>query len=186
MKNWFQYATCAISISGLLLLLSCSSDNGTSGPANAGTPPVIQLGNATNGQQVFRFETFGNEGFWANAVRLQQGMMDKKLTPLQALKLGMSFDSDAIDTSSTQTLAAQLKSDPSGQNSALLNDPKFMIALFNENAVLGSCEGQHTLGAFGHHARLAGRRELRAVPLQHRWVDVQFAERGRHWASAGR
>lgn len=124
-------------LSGLLLLLSCSSDNGTSGPANPGTPPTTLLGNSTNGQQVFRFETFGNEGFWTDAVRLPQGMMDKGLTPLQALKLGISLDSDAIDAASKQALAAQLASDASGQSSALLNDPKFMIALFNENAVIG-------------------------------------------------
>src|SRR5450432_2400370 len=121
----------------LLFLLGCSSDDGTSGPRDPGTPPVTSLGNAMNGQQVFRFETFGNEGFWMNAIRLQQGMMDKNLTPLQALNLGISFDSDAIDSASKQTLATQLQTDPSGQSSALLNDPKFMTTLFNENAVIG-------------------------------------------------
>lgn len=74
--------------SSLLLIVSCSSDGGTNGPANPGTLPTTLLGSSTNGQQVFRFETFGNEGFWTNAVRLQQGMMNKTLTPLQALKLG--------------------------------------------------------------------------------------------------
>jgi hypothetical protein len=64
-------------------------------------------------------------------------MMDKNLTPLQGLKLGMSFDSDAIDSTSKQALAAQLQTDTTGQSSALLIDPKFMITLFNENAVLG-------------------------------------------------
>lgn len=124
-------------LANLLLLVSCSADNGGSGPKNPGTPPTTQLDSADNGKQVFRFETFGNEGFWTNAMRLPQGMMDKKLTPLQALKLGLSFDSDAIDAASAQTLAAQLQTDPTGQSSALLNDPNFMIQLFNLNAVIG-------------------------------------------------
>ena len=137
MRSILKRTASAVSFGGLCVLLSCSSDDGTSGPANPGVPPTTLLGNAGNGQQVFRFETFGNEGFWTTAVRLPQGMMDKSLTPLQALKLGMSFDSDVIDATSKQTLTSQLQADPTGSKSALLNDPKFMITLFNENAVIG-------------------------------------------------
>ena len=39
------------------------------GPANQGSPPAHTLGNATNGQTVFRAETFGNERFWTDAIR---------------------------------------------------------------------------------------------------------------------
>ena len=110
---------------------------GSDGPANPGTLVPRQDGNATAGRDVFRFETFGNEGFWTDAVRLPAGVMAAKVTPLQAMQLGLSVDVDALDAATQQTLAAQLKADPSGQSSALLNDPAMTAKLFNANAVIG-------------------------------------------------
>ncbi len=57
-----------------------------SGPADQG-PQVQQdlSGDATLGRDVFRFETFGNEGFWTDAVRLPAGIEAAKVTPMQAL-----------------------------------------------------------------------------------------------------
>lgn len=77
-------------------LASCnSSDDDTAqgprnggpatGPANPGSPPAHTLGNATNGQTVFRAETFGNERFWTDAIRLPTGIAAAGVTPLQAL-----------------------------------------------------------------------------------------------------
>jgi len=34
------------------------------GPAHFVSPPPLQKGDADAGRNVFRFETFGNEGFW--------------------------------------------------------------------------------------------------------------------------
>lgn len=107
------------------------------GPANQGTRVARLDGNAKAGRKVFRFETFGNEGFWTDAVRLPAGVMAAKVTPLKALQLGLSVDIDALDAATQQTLAAQLKADPSGKNSALLNDPNMTAKLFNANAVIG-------------------------------------------------
>ena len=38
-------------------------NNGADGPVTSVKPAVHQTGNAASGQQVFRFETFGNERF---------------------------------------------------------------------------------------------------------------------------
>jgi hypothetical protein len=67
---------------------------------------------------VFRFETFGNEGFWTDALRVPAGVMAAKVTPLQALQLGLSMDVDAVDSSTQDTLTEQLRRDPSGRSSA--------------------------------------------------------------------
>ena len=40
------------------------------------------------------FETFRNERFWTDALRLQQGVMAAGPTPLQALRLGLMVESD--------------------------------------------------------------------------------------------
>ncbi len=117
-----------------------SAQNATApadGPAKQGTRVARQDGNAKAGRDVFRFETFGNEGFWTDAVRLPAGVMAAKVTPLKALQLGLSVDVDALDAATQKTLAAQLKADPTGKSSALLNDPKMTVKLFNANAVIG-------------------------------------------------
>ena len=67
------------------------------GAASAPTVAIAQVNNnAAAGQQVFRFETFGNERFWTDAVRMPQGMAAARFTPLDALKLGLQVDSEAI------------------------------------------------------------------------------------------
>ncbi len=115
------------------------SDNGSDGPNTTGLeqPVVHAAGNAANGQKVFRFETFGNERFWTDALRLQQGVMAAGVTPIQALKLGLVVDSDALDAATLAALALELKTDLSPANAPLLNSPATTIKLINANAVVG-------------------------------------------------
>ena len=95
------------------------------------------MGDAGSGKDVFRNETFGNEGFWTDAARVPKGIVDAKVTPLMALKLGLSVDVDALDMATQQAVAAELKMDPTGATSKLFNDPKTTIALLNANSVIG-------------------------------------------------
>ncbi|MBA2260760.1 MAG: hypothetical protein H0W18_17880, partial [Acidobacteria bacterium] len=78
------------------------------GPALAG----LQAG-TTAGREVFRFETFGNEGFWTDAMRMPKGVLDAKLTPLQALEAGLLVDIDAVPASMRDALGRELKTDRS-------------------------------------------------------------------------
>ena len=43
-------------------------------------PPNKAVGRASAGRDVFRFETFGNEGFWTDAMRMPKGVLDAKVT----------------------------------------------------------------------------------------------------------
>ncbi len=110
---------------------------GSDGPANPGPPIQQQIGDSAAGKKVFRFETFGNEGFWTDALRLPAGVKAARVTPLKALELGLSVDVDMVDAATRKTLAEQLKADPSGRTSALLNDPDVTAKLINANAVIG-------------------------------------------------
>ena len=108
------------------------------GPANQGPKLPQRLGgNAAAGREVFRSETFGNEGFWTDAARVPQGVVKSKLTPLKALQVGLSVDVDALDMATQQVVAAELKKDPTGATSKLFNDPKTTIKLLNANSVIG-------------------------------------------------
>ncbi len=117
------------------------------GPSDQGMPLPQQMGDANLGREVFRFETFGNEGFWTDAVRFPAGVAAAGVTPLQALELGLQVDADAIDPATAQQLAAELRADPSGRSSRLLNDPNVTMALIKANAVIGMSAKGGKVGA---------------------------------------
>ncbi|MDQ3185477.1 MAG: hypothetical protein M3Q16_03240 [Pseudomonadota bacterium] len=96
-----------------------------------------QAGNAEAGREVFRFETFGNEGFWTDAIQLPKGMENEKFTPRQALEAGLHVDADAVPADLKKALAVELKTDLSPENAPLLNDPKTTMRLVKANAVIG-------------------------------------------------
>lgn len=96
-----------------------------------------ETGDATAGRDVFRFETFGNEAFWTDAMRLPKGVMDAKFTPIDALKAGLQVDVEAIDPKMREALAAELKTDLSPAKAPMLNDVETTMALIKANAVIG-------------------------------------------------
>ncbi|MEJ7740818.1 MAG: hypothetical protein WKF97_25655 [Chitinophagaceae bacterium] len=109
------------------------------GPADTTKPKTHILGDVGRGKEVFRFETFGNEGFWFNAMRWQQGVVDSKFTPKQMLEIGLQIDTEAegLDAGLRQKLESEFQTDLSPQKAPLLNDPKTTIALINANAFIG-------------------------------------------------
>jgi len=125
----------------IVLINSCSSSKNmhaaSDGPSELQQPKLQPLGNAASGKEVFRFETFGNEGFWFNAMRMQQGMDEAKVTPKQMLAMGLHFDMEALDAGLRKTLEAEFKTDLSMQNAPHLNDPKTTVMLINSYAVIG-------------------------------------------------
>jgi cytochrome c2 len=119
---------------GLVAAPHAASD----GPAmHAENPNRHQRGDAAAGRAVFRFETFGNEGFWTDAARLPQGMLAAKLTPRQALESGLQLDVEAMAPELRKLLEAEAKTDGSAQLAPTLNDPATMVGLVNANAVVG-------------------------------------------------
>ena len=107
------------------------------GPGITKNPFPHEKGDAVAGREVYRFETFGNEGFWTDAMRLPQGVLEAKFTPIQALKAGLQVDIDAIPPAMRDAMAAELKTDLSPEQAPKLNDVKTTVALINANAVVG-------------------------------------------------
>jgi hypothetical protein len=105
------------------------------GPAVQVAPMVHFAGDPAHGKPVFRFETFGNEGFWSDAARLPEGIAAAQLTPIGALRLGLSFDIEALDFETRSKLTSEInKSFLSGP---MLNSPAMMLKVLNANAVIG-------------------------------------------------
>jgi mono/diheme cytochrome c family protein len=94
----------------------------------------------SGGKEVFRFDTFGNETFWTDTLRLQEAI-SLAVDPTTALSVGLKVDSDALPPGILKT--ADLKS------------PATTVALLKLNAVVGvkgtvvSKDGKDTLTRVG-------------------------------------
>jgi hypothetical protein len=49
---------------------------------------------SSDGQSIFRFDTFGDEQLWTDTLRLQEAL--KNVSPRTALSVGLKVDSDAL------------------------------------------------------------------------------------------
>jgi hypothetical protein len=140
-----------------------------SGPSSAQTPPQQPVDNAaalvTEGQQTFRFDTFGDQAFWGDTLQLHKAIEGAKLggvgpglSPEAALALGLKVDVDALPDAVKQALQ---------QGTIDLSDPAVTLALLKLNAVLG------VTGFFDSSG------SLRSVGIQcalcHSTVDDSFA-----------
>jgi mono/diheme cytochrome c family protein len=87
------------------------------------------------GRRIFRYDTFGDEAFWGDQLKLHQAIVGQKLggvgpglSPKMALGLGLKVDADSVPPD----LAAQLKA-----GKVDMNDPASTVALLKANAVVG-------------------------------------------------
>ena len=103
-------------------LAACS---GTEGQARAAAAPASNT--AMNpqlieeGKQIFRFDTFGDERFWTDELRMHEVV--QTVTPETALSVGLKVDSDAVP--------------PDVLASADLKSAATTVALLKLNAVVG-------------------------------------------------
>ena len=105
-------------------------DGGSDGPANQGPAlPARVDGDVALGRTVFRFETFNNERFFTDAVRIPAGVIAAGVTPRQLLALGVNIDVDA--------LPAAIRTGIMSGSAATLDNAATTIAIFNANAVIG-------------------------------------------------
>ena len=111
--------------------------HGESGPAVEGERRPYTRGDAARGREVYRYETFGNEGFWTDALRLPQGIIAERITPLGLLELGMHINIERVEEGLRKDITAQFKTDLSKEKAPLLHDPEVTIKLIEANAVCG-------------------------------------------------
>jgi hypothetical protein len=87
------------------------------------------------GRQIFRFDTFGDEAFWGDTLKLHLAIVGAKLggvgaglSPQAALELGLKVDVEALPGN----ILAELK-----RGKLDLSDPATTVALLKLNAVVG-------------------------------------------------
>jgi hypothetical protein len=88
-----------------------------------------------NGREIFRYDTFGDEAFWGDSLKLHQAIQGTRfggvgpgVGPQAALDVGLKVDVDALPNSLRDAVK-------NGQVD--LNDPANTLALLRANAVVG-------------------------------------------------
>ena len=118
-----------------------------------------------NGRHIFRFDTFGSEAFWGDALQLHKALAGAKnggvgggVSPRTALAVGLKVDAEALP----ESLKQQLK-----EGKVNLDDPATTLALLKLNSVVG------VTGLFDESGN------LRSMGIQcafcHSTVDNSFA-----------
>lgn len=78
------------------------------------------------GEQIFRFDTYGDEAFWTDKLGLNQ--LVASTSPSQALDLGLKVDSGKLSPAVVEGIK---------RGKVNLNDPAVTVQLLKANAVLG-------------------------------------------------
>ena len=100
-----------------VILGACSSEAKQPSQTSQGLDPKL----IAEGQRIFRFDTFGDERFWTDQLRMHEVV--QTVSPKTALGVGLKVDMDAVP-------ADVLKN-------ANLDDPATTVALLKLNAVVG-------------------------------------------------
>jgi mono/diheme cytochrome c family protein len=142
-------ALCAVLVAG------CGSDDAT--PPQSPDPDPAQV---ALGQQLFRFDTFGDEAQWTDTLRMHE-VISAKVDPVTALSVGLKVDADALPAPVQQGVK---------DGSIDLKNPQTTVALLKLNAVVG---------VIGQVATVNGKETLQRVgvtcALCHSTVDNSFA-----------
>lgn len=116
----------ALAAAALLGLAACKGEVDSNGP----TTPFE--GNPERGEELFRFGTFGNEGFWSGAAGLATGIANADLTLRDALDLGLQIDAESLPGDPPLLPVAG-----GGGGTLALDDPAVFADVLAEGGVLG-------------------------------------------------
>ena len=82
----------------------------------------VPAGDPVAGREIFRFDTFGDERFWTDTLRMHE-VIETAVDPLTALAVGLKVDAEALP--------------PGILGQVDLGDPATTVALLQMNAVVG-------------------------------------------------
>ena len=126
--NQLKMIFISLALSGFISTASSDDDN-----QDRLTQQTIKI--IKEGKQIFRYDTFGNERFWGEQLRLHEaiageanGGVGAGVSPATALALGLKVDVKALP----KKLRKQIK-----KGKIDLNSPAITLALLKLNAVIG-------------------------------------------------
>jgi hypothetical protein len=124
------------------------------------------------GQQIFRFDTFGDEAKWTDTLRMHE-VISAAVDPVTALSVGLKVDAEALPAAVVQGI----------QNGSIdLHSPATTVALLKLDAVVGlkgtveSVNGQRRAHAGRHHLRPLPLDRRRLLRTRHRQAPRRLAQ----------
>src|SRR5437867_2671584 len=95
--------------------------------ASSSNSAAEQAALVAQGQQIFRFDTFGDEAKWTDQLRMHE-VISAAVDPVTALSVGLKVDAEALPPAVVQGI----------QNGTIdLTSPATTVALLKLNAVVG-------------------------------------------------
>jgi hypothetical protein len=144
--SWHAMAAALVGISGAAVMIGCDDDTRPTEPSDLRPAHTAQgpLDPAlvARGRSIFRFDTYGDETFWTDTLRLHE-VIRTAVSPTTALSVGLKVDVDALPAQVKSGLAA---------GTVDLDDPATTVALLELGAVLGvvgHIDASHTLTGVG-------------------------------------
>jgi hypothetical protein len=130
-SNCFAFAMCVLL--GMLGHSARADDDQGSARDRDGSPQSEQT--LAEGKHIFRFDTFGDEAFWGDTIKLHEGIegaafggVGPGVSPKTALAVGLKVDVDALPRSLIESLKG---------GRVNLDDPATTLALIKLDAVIG-------------------------------------------------
>ena len=156
------HATVAAAVAAAFVV-ACGGSSDDSAANDAQAAKVALAAKATRieqGQQIFRFDTFGNETKWTDALRMHE-VIRTKVDPTTALSVGLKVDAQALPATVVQGI----------QNGTIsLTNPATTVALLKLNAVVGLKGTVESVGGVDTLTRVGV-----TCALCHSTVDNSFA-----------
>ena len=146
----------AVLCSVTAFVLNCSDDEIT-GPDLPMLDPIL----IAQGKEIFRFDTFGDETFWTDTLRLHD-VIRSSVDPTTALAVGLKVDVDALPSAVVQGIM---------DGTISLTDPATTVTLLKLNAVVGLMGTVETIGGEDVLTRVGT-----TCALCHSTVDNSFSE----------
>ena len=144
-----------IALTGTLTV--CDDDDDVLGPIR---PEPLNPTLVAQGKQIFRFDTYGDEVFWTDTLRMHQ-VIQSGVSPAVALQVGLKVDADTLPAAVKAALQA-------GQIN--LNSPATTVTLLKLGAVVGLVGTVQTIGGRDTLTRVGT-----TCALCHSTVDNSFA-----------
>jgi cytochrome c5 len=150
----FKHSARITALAAAVMLAGCSHHHGDDNDS----PPDPAL--AKQGQDIFRFDTFGDETKWTDQLRLHE-VVRSAVDPTTALAVGLKVDAEALPPAVVQGI----------QNGTIsLTSPATTVALLKLNAVVGLKGTVETVNGVDTLTRLGT-----TCALCHSTVDNSFA-----------
>ncbi len=109
------------------VLTACGGGGGDAGPASQVPQLPLDPQLVSAGQETFRFDTFGDETFWTDTLKMNT-VIEAAVDPLTAASVGLKIDAAALPQEIVDGIV---------DGSIPLDDPQTTLVLLSLNAVVG-------------------------------------------------